>query len=84
MSLPTLTDPLTKQTSVTYTLLMLSTLVLLGAFALKYFKNVDEVSYCLQWFYANAALYLGRRWNASTQTIDNDPNPPQPPSAVAA
>lgn len=63
---PWLTDPKTKEASVSLTLMVISFVVLLGASTLHLSHLTENTSSLLELFYATAGLYLGRKFTGKS------------------
>ena len=61
-----LTDPKTKDKSVSLTLMVVSFVVLLGASTLHLSHITENTSSLLELFYATAGLYLGRKFTGKS------------------
>lgn len=65
-----ITDPKTKEKSVSLTLLIASFTVLLGASTLHLSHLTENTSSLLELFYATCALYLGRKFTSKNGTVE--------------
>jgi hypothetical protein len=72
-----LKDPKTKEPSVSLTLLCLSFVALLVASTFHISGVVENTSSLLELFYANVALYFGRRFSMNGKNFSSDPAPKQ-------
>lgn len=64
------TDPKTKEKSVSLTLLIASFVVLLAASSLHLTHLTENTSSLLELFYATCALYLGRKFTSKNGTVE--------------
>ena len=71
-------DPKTKEPSVSLTMLTVSFLGILIAAGLHMADIVKDTSVLTEVFYANVALYFGRKFNSSTKTFGDSTNVDQP------
>ena len=70
-----ITDPTTKQESVSLTLLMVSFSFAIAAAALHLAKVTDNTSTCTELFYSCTALYFGRRFSFNGKTYSSSDAP---------
>jgi hypothetical protein len=67
-----LTDPKTKQPSVSLTILMISFVAAVVAAGLHLAKVTDSTSTCTELFYSACTLYFGRRFTFAGKSFSSD------------